>query len=168
MAPRSDATVTFRATLLLAGRTATGIEVPDDVVQALGAGRQPLVHVALGGYRYRSRLGVRGGRAMLPVSAAHREQAGVAAGDEVEVTLQADTEPREVTVPPDLATALDVEPATRARFEALSPSRKGAIVVDLESARTTETRQRRLARALAVLRGDDTTGAAGQAAGSDS
>ena len=98
---------TFRTTILLEGKTATGAPVPPEIVDALGGGKQPLVHVAIGDYRYRSKVGVRGGRALLPISAEHRAGADVAAGDEIELTLALDTDPREVEVPVDLAVALE-------------------------------------------------------------
>ena len=40
----------FRATLVLHGKTATGIEVPDEIVTALGAGKRPPVRVSIGDY----------------------------------------------------------------------------------------------------------------------
>ena len=48
---------TFRTTILLEGKTATGALVPPEVVDALDGGKQPLVHVAIGDYRYRSKVG---------------------------------------------------------------------------------------------------------------
>ncbi len=144
--------VSFEGVVLLAGRTATGIDVPDEVVAALGGGRQPLVHVKLGEHAYRSRLGVRGGIHKLPVSAEHREAAGVAAGDRVVVTLALDTEPREVAVPDALAAALDRDPQARRALETLSASRQRALVDPIAQARTPETRQRRVDKALATLR----------------
>jgi hypothetical protein len=138
---------TFRATVELAGKTATGVAVPPPIVEALDGGRQPLVHVAIGDYRYRSKLGVRGGRAMLPISGEHRAGAGVAAGDEIEVTLTLDTDPREVEIPVDLAVALDASPAAHRAFAALSNSRKQAITLSVEGAKTAETRARRVAKA---------------------
>lgn len=98
------------------------------------------------------RVAVRADAFMLPISAEHRAGAGVAAGDEVEVTLAVDTEPREVAVPPELAEALAGEPAARAFFEGLSPSRQGWFVTSIESARTPETRARRVAAAVERLR----------------
>jgi hypothetical protein len=85
---------TFTATLQLNGKTATGIVVPPEIIESLGGGRQPLVHAKLGAYAYRSRIGVRGGECKLPVSAEHRKGAGIAAGDEVSVSLALDTDPR--------------------------------------------------------------------------
>ncbi|HKW23505.1 MAG TPA: DUF1905 domain-containing protein, partial [Ktedonobacterales bacterium] len=97
----------FRATVELGGKTATGIQVPAQVVEGLGSGKRPRVHVTINGYTYRSTVAPMGGVFMLPVSAEVREYAGVAAGDTVDVEVQLDTEPREVTVPPDFAAALD-------------------------------------------------------------
>jgi Domain of unknown function (DUF1905) len=85
---------TFLATVERAGRTATGVSVPPHVVQALGSRRQPLVHVTIGEHWYRSKVAVRGGDYQVPISAAHREAAGVAAGDRVAVTLELDPELR--------------------------------------------------------------------------
>ena len=128
--PTGPAAVTFRSTVELGGRTATGIQVPADAVAALGPARQPLVRVTIGSYAYRSKVAVRGGVFLLPVSAEHRE----------------------VAVPPDLAEALSGEPEARAFFDGLSASRKGWFVTSIESAKTPETRARRVAAAVERLR----------------
>ncbi|HEX8970140.1 YdeI/OmpD-associated family protein [Oryzihumus sp.] len=141
----------FRATLQLDGKTATGIEVPDAVVEALGAGRRPPVVVVLNDYTFRSTLGSMRGVAKIPVSAEHRAAAKVQAGDEVEVELRLDDQPRELAVPDDLAAALAADSAAQQAFDSLSPSRRQAVVQQLETARTTETRQRRLAKAMQDL-----------------
>jgi hypothetical protein len=142
----------FRSTVELGGRTATGIPVPDDVVAALGAGRRPAVRVTVGGHTYRSTVAARGGRFLVPLSAENREGAGVAAGDEVEVDLELDTEPREVAVPPDLAAALDAEPAARSAFDRLAYSHRQRWVLSVEEAKSEATRQRRVAKAVEELR----------------
>jgi uncharacterized protein DUF1905/bacteriocin resistance YdeI/OmpD-like protein len=144
--------VRFRATLETEGKTATGINVPDAVVDALGGGKRPRVTVTINGHTYRSSVAVLGGRYMLGVSAENRAAAGVAGGDTVEVDLELDTAPREVTVPPDFATALASEPAARATFEGLSYSNKSWHVLQIEGAKTDETRQRRIAKSLDALR----------------
>lgn len=149
-----SAPVTFRATLELARKTATGITVPPDVLERLDGGRAPLVVVTIGGHTYRSKVGVMGGVAMVPVSAAERAAAGVQAGDELEVTLAVDTAPRVIEVPDDLAAALEAAPGARAAFDALSPSRRKAIVVPVGEAKTPETRARRIEKAVAGLRAD--------------
>jgi len=141
----------FSAPLLLAGRTATGFEVPDDVVAALGQGKRPPVRVSINGYTYRNTVAVMGGRYLVGVSAEHRAGAGVAAGDVLDIELELDTEPRSVTVPPDLAAALAAEPAAQKAFEGLSYSQQNWHVSSVESAKTDETRQRRIGRCLALL-----------------
>ena len=88
---------------------------------------------------------------MLPVSAEVRAGAGVAAGDEVDVNIELDTEPREVTVPPDLADALNRDADARRFFDGLSYSNKRRIVLSVEEAKTAETRQKRIAKAVSML-----------------
>lgn len=92
----------FRAIILLGGKTATGIRVPAEVVERLGSSKRPPVRVTINGHIYRSTVAPMGGKFMLPLSAENRERVGVKAGDEVDVEIELDTEPREVTVPPDL------------------------------------------------------------------
>ena len=142
----------FRTTILQSGKTATGIEVPDEVMEALGSGKRPAVTVTLNGYSYRSTVATVAGRSMVGVSAEHRAGAGVAGGDEVEVDLELDTAPREVAVPDELAAALDAEPAARATFDGLSYSNKSWHVLQVTGAKTDDTRQRRIARSVETLR----------------
>lgn len=142
----------FRATIELGGKTATGIEVPSQVVASLGSSKRPAVRVTLRGYTYRGTVAVLGGRFMLPVSAEVREHAGVTAGDEVDVDLDLDTARREVTVPPDFADALDRDADARRFFGGLSYSNRRRFVLTVEGARTAETRQRRIDKAISMLR----------------
>ncbi len=142
----------FRATVELGGKTATGIRVPAEVVARLGPSKRPAVRVTINGHTYRSTVAPLGGAHMLPVSAEIRERAGVAAGDEVEVDIELDTEPREVTVPPDFAAALDRDADAKRSFDGLSYSNKRRHVLSIEEAKTDETRQRRIAKAIDTLR----------------
>ena len=142
----------FQAKLLLAGKTATGIEVPPEVVQALDAGKKPPVRVTLDGYSYRSTIAPRGERFLVGVSAEHRERVGVAAGDLLNVELELDKEPREVSVPADLAAALDADSKARVFFESLSYSQRKWFVLPIEQAKTPETRERRIGKAVGMLR----------------
>jgi hypothetical protein len=120
----------FHATIELGGKTATGIEVPAEVVAALGSGKRPPVRVTINEYTYRSTVASMGGRFMLPVSAEVRGSAGISAGEEVDVDIELDTEPREVTVPPDFAGALDER---RARLRRVVVQRQAALrAVDRE------------------------------------
>ena len=133
------------------GKTATGLPVPDDVLQALGGGRRPAVQVSVAGHTYRTTVGSSGGRAMLPLSAEHRTAAGVAAGDEVEVELALDVLPREVALPDDLRGALDAAPAARATYDALAPGLRKEWVRWVEEAKKADTRAARVARAVERL-----------------
>lgn len=142
----------FRATVQLDGKTATGIRVPDEIIEALGGGNRPRVRVTLGGYSYQTTVGRMRGEFLFPVSAAVREQAGVAAGDEVEVGIELDTAPRELEIPAELAAALDGDTSAREAFERLSYSNKKRHALAVEGAKTEETRQRRLAKILDELR----------------
>lgn len=141
----------FRTRLLTAGKTATGIEVPPKIVEALGSGKRPPVRLTINGYTYRSTVAVMGGKFMVGVSAEVRKAAKVVGGDTIDVTIELDDAPREVTVPPILAEALAKRPAARRRFDGLSYSKKRLLTVPIENAKTDETRRRNLAKALAAL-----------------
>jgi hypothetical protein len=142
----------FRALIEGAGKTAAGIEVPPEVVSALGSTKRPAVRVTINGYTYRSTVAVLGGRFMVGVSNDVRSNARVAAGDEVEVGMELDTAPREVTVPPGLDAELARDAAARSAFEALSYSRKRLLVDPITNAKTAETRDRNIAKAMSSLR----------------
>jgi hypothetical protein len=142
----------FRTILLQSGKTATGFVVPADVVEALGSGKRPPVRVTINGYTYRNTIAVMGDQYMVGVSAEHREGAGVAGGDEIDVDIELDTAPREVSVPDDFAAALDAEPAARATFDGLSYSNRSWHVLQVTGAKTDETRQRRIAKSVEVLK----------------
>jgi len=137
----------FHTTLLQTGPTATGMEVPDEVVEALGAGKRPPVLVTINGYTYRNTIAVMGGAYMVGVSAEHRAGAGISGGDEIAV----DIEPRVVTVPADFAEALDRDPGARRFFDGLSYSVRQWHVLSIEGAKTAETRQRRIEKSVAML-----------------
>lgn len=141
----------IRAILEQNGKTATGVQIPDDVVEALGAGKRPPVRVTVNGYEYRSSIASMGGRFMLGLSAEVRAGAGVSAGDEIELDLQLDDAPREVEVPDDLAQALAASPSAQRAFEALSYSNRRRLVLAVEAAKAAETRQRRIAKTVADL-----------------
>jgi hypothetical protein len=141
----------FRTTILGTGKNAAGIEIPEDVVVALGKGKRPPVRVTINGYTYRNTVAVMGGVYMVSVSAEHRAAAGLAAGDEVDVDIELDTAPREVVVPDDFAAALDADPEARRTFDGLSYSNRSWHVLSVEGAKTAETRQRRIEKSIATL-----------------
>jgi hypothetical protein len=130
----------------------TGIPVPPEVIEALGGGKRPAVNVTVNGYSYRSTVAPMGGQFLISFSSDKRAESGIAGGDEIEVELTLDTASRAVEPPADLAAALDASPGTRAAFDALSPSKQKAHVVSVESAKTDETRQRRITAVVAALK----------------
>jgi hypothetical protein len=140
----------FRTTVVLGGTTATGLQVPDDVVGALGAGRRPPVVVTVGTHTYRTTVAAMGGAFWVPLAAEHREAAGVQAGEEVDVRVELDTAPRETPLPDDLAAALD--DGARAHFDGLAPSHRKEWVRWVEEAKKPETRAARIAKTAESLR----------------
>jgi hypothetical protein len=142
----------FRTTIQQSGKTATGIQVPEEIIEALGAGKRPAVSVTINGYTYRSTVAVLGGVYMVGVNAEHRAGAAVAGGDEVDVDIELDTAPREVSLPTDFAAALDAAPEARRTFDSLSYSNRSWHVLQVEGAKTDETRQRRIAKSVDILR----------------
>ena len=142
----------FHGFVRLNGKTATGIEVPEGVVEGLGSGKRPAVKVTLNGYTYRSTIAPMGGSFWIPVSAEVREKSGVAANDEFAVGVELDTEPRVVEVPADFAAALDGDPVAKQAFDKLSYSHKRRHVLVIGEAKAEETRQRRIAKAIEMLR----------------
>jgi len=144
--------VKFRTTILRGGKTATGIPVPDEVIEALGGGRKPPVTMTVNGYSYRSTVATVDGRFMVSFSSDHRAASGLEGGDEVEVEIELDTAPRKIEVPADLAAALDDDHAARSTFDKLSNSLQRYHVDQVNGAKTDETRQRRIQKSVATLR----------------
>jgi Bacteriocin-protection, YdeI or OmpD-Associated/Domain of unknown function (DUF1905) len=140
----------FRTTVELGGKTATGLRVPDDVVETLGGGKRPPVQVTVAGYSYRTTVAPMGGAYYVPLAAEHREAAGVQAGEQVDVRIELDTAPREVVLPEDLADAMDA--AARSAFDGLAYSHQKAWVRWVEEAKKPETRATRIAKTVDGLR----------------
>lgn len=126
----------------------TGICVPVEVVEKLGAGKKPPVMVTVNDYTYRNTIAVMGGKFMIGVSADIRSKTGIKGGDKVTVELALDIEPREVTVPSDFKNLLDENPDAKKFFESLSYSNKQRYVLAIAQAKTAETRQRKLEKAV--------------------
>jgi len=141
----------FPATVEPAGN-ATGIEVPAEIVTALGGGKRPKVAITINGHTWRSRVASMGGRFIVGISAANRAACGIAEGDKVEAELQLDTAPRVVAEPPDLAEALDGDPQARAAFDRLAYGLKRKHVHAIQDAKTPQTRQRRIAKLITTIR----------------
>lgn len=144
--------VRFQTTVELGGKTATGMQIPDDVVATLGTGRRPAVRVTVGGHTYRTTVASMGGRFLVPLSAENRTAAGVAAGDEVDVDIELDDAPREIAVPDDLAAALAADDRARTYFDSLAFTHRKEWVRWIEEAKKPETRTTRVAKTVQSLR----------------
>ncbi len=142
--------VTFSTTLSAFGNN-TGIEVPAEVIEALGGGSRPAVSVDVNGYVYRYTVGVMGGKHLIGVSAAIRKETGLRAADPITVTLTVENTLRTVDVPADLAAALEANPGTRAFFDKLSNSLQRYHVDNITAAKTDDTRQRRIDKAVELF-----------------
>jgi hypothetical protein len=129
-----------------------GLEVPQEVVEALGGGKRPRVTITINGHSWRSRVAIMRGRYLLGLSIANRQAAGVSTGDGVDVDLELDTAPRVVVEPPDFARVLDADPIARSAYDRLAYGHKLQHMRAIESAKKPETRERRIEKAVAMLR----------------
>jgi hypothetical protein len=136
----------FRGTL--AGR---GIEVPLDVRELYGEARPP-VRGTVNGVPFRSRLMVYGGVTVLGLRNEQRREAGISDGDPVDVEIERDDAPREVELPPELASALSSDPPAAEAYESLSFTHRREYAEWIAQAKREETRTRRVAKALEMLR----------------
>lgn len=143
--------IRFQAELELAGRTAAGFEVPDDVVAKLGGGGHPKVVVTVNGYTFRTSIARMGGRYLLGVTAERRMEGGIASGEVHEVGLSLDTAPREVELPDDFAAALSADQGARDFWDGLSYSKQSWHVFQVTGAKKPETRQARIEKSIAML-----------------
>ena len=143
--------IAFDTTVAAAGNN-TGIVVPDNLIKSLGAGRRPAVVVNVNGYEYRTTVGVMGGKHMISISAAVRKETGLEGGDPVHVTLTLADTPRDVAVPDDFAVALSADADAGAFFAKLSNSLQRYHVDNINGAKTAETRQRRIEKAISLFR----------------
>jgi len=142
----------FKTKIVQTGNN-TGIEVSEKILDELGGGKKPLVVVTLNDYSYRSAVGKMGDKFMISLSAEHRKNANISGGDQVEINIVLDTAPRTVELPVDLQKALDKNKTAKANFEKLAPSKKKAIVVSINEAKTEETKFKRIEKAIEQLLG---------------
>ena len=141
----------FRTKVLTAGKTATGIQIPDEVIAKLAAGRKPAVKITINGFTYRSTVAVMNGRFMVGINAENREKAKVAGGDTIDVRIELDTEIREIAAPADFQEILARSPKIKAVFDGLSYTKRRVIIEGIVGAKTVETRERRIEKAVREL-----------------
>jgi Bacteriocin-protection, YdeI or OmpD-Associated/Domain of unknown function (DUF1905) len=152
MSAKADkpATASFETTLSAIGNN-TGIEVPEEVIEAFGAGKRPAVHVDVNGYRYQNTVGVMGGKYLISVNAAVRAATGLQGGDPINVTLTVAERPRAVEIPADFQKALNANKAARTFFRTLSNSLQRYHIDNVNGAKTPETRQRRIDKSVSLF-----------------
>jgi hypothetical protein len=151
MSANSNPKATFKTVLLQSGKTATGIKIPPEIIEKLGAGKKPPVKVTINGFTYRSTVAVMGGNFMVGVNAENRSSANVKGGDKLEVTIELDTEPRTVELPAELQKVFEKNKAAKAAFDKLAPSKKKAMALSITEAKTEETKTRRIEKIIASL-----------------
>ena len=144
---------TFKTTLVQASDVnATGIRIPPEVIEQLGAGKKPRVKVTLNGhYSYSYTVAVMGGDYMIGLNQERREASGIKPGEEIEVSLELDTAPQVIELPDDLAAALAEKPGARAAFDASAPSARKEFVRQVNEAKAADTRARRIAKIVEKL-----------------
>jgi len=142
--------IEFDTTLSSFGNN-TGIEVPKELIERLGAGQRPPVLVNVNGFEFRTTVGVMSGKHLVGVTAATRKAAGLAGGDAIHVVLTLATAPREVSVPDDFAAAMAANPPTADFFAGLSNSVRRFHIDNVNGAKTDDTRQRRIEKAIALF-----------------
>ncbi|MFF5293098.1 YdeI/OmpD-associated family protein [Paractinoplanes globisporus] len=134
------------------GGNTTGFQIPDEFVAELGGGGRPKVAVTVNGFTFRSSIAKMGGTYWLGVSGERRTAAGIEGGQVYDLDIELDTAPRVIETPEDLRAALDAEPAAGEAWQKLSYSHQRQHVEAIASAKTPETRARRVAKALEMLR----------------
>ena len=142
----------LRTVVNRAGKTAAGIVVPDEFVEALDGGRRPKVRVTARDYTFRTSIAHMGGLFLLPITNETRDRSGLRPGEVADFEIELDTEPRAVVVPADLAAALAQDSVARAAFERLSYSGQRRLTIPLEAIKGAEARARRVERTVAELR----------------
>ena len=140
----------FKTTIFQKG-TNLGIEVPEAVIEQLGAGKRPPVLVEIKNYAYKSTVGVMEGKFLIPLNSEHRKSVQVVGGETVEINLELDSQPRTVELPQALADRLKANETAKEFFDTLAPSNKKKIVALVETAKTEETLRKRLEKIIADL-----------------
>ena len=143
---------TFTATILNAGGGGAFVDVPFDVEKAFGA-KKPKVKATFDGVPYRGMLARMGtDYHILIILKSIREQIGKSFGDKVRITVELDTEPREVEVPKDLMRELKQNKEAKAFFDKLSYSHKREYVMWINEAKKEETWQNRIVKMIEMLK----------------
>lgn len=142
----------FRAVIENAGSGGAYVRIPFDVEKMYGKKRVP-VKVTINGEPYRGTI-VRMGEPwhILIVLKEIREKIGKTFGDEVEVILEEDNEPRVVELPMDFRKALDNDPVAKKAYEKLSYTHQREYMRAILDAKHEETRRSRIEKSIEMLK----------------
>lgn len=140
-------------TTLVARGPAAAVVLDEEQVAVIGEGAKRFpVRATVNGYTWSTSVTRMGGEFLLGLNRAVREAAGAQAGDEVDVAIELETAPREVDVPEELAAALAGDPAARVAFDKLAFTHRKELARSVAEAKRHDTRARRIARILEMLR----------------
>lgn len=142
--------VDFDTTLSSFGNN-TGIEIPPKVIEKLDAGKRPSLNVTVNDYSYQCTPGVMGGKTLLAFSSEHRKNTGLEGGDKIHVSLSVATEPRKVEMSDSFLSSLNSS-GTKDFFDTLSNSLQRYHCDLINGAKTEETRERRIQKAIALFK----------------
>ena len=146
----------IRTTLEPRGPAAAIVLTDEQVAEIAGSAKSPPVRVTVNGNTMRLRVARMGGESLIGFSKAARAEAGVEIGAEIEAEIVLDDTPREVEIPSDLTAALAGDDAARAAFEKLSYTHRKEFARWVEEAKRDETRERRVAQSLTMIRAGET------------
>ena len=142
---------TFKTTIFRDGSMCF-IPVTFDPKDVFGKVRAP-VKVTVNGYTYRSTIAAMGGPPCIPLRRSNREAAGLEGGETLDVRLELDTDTREVKPPADFVKALKAAPEAWDRWHDMSYSHQREYAEAVAEAKKPETRARRIAGAVKMIRG---------------
>jgi hypothetical protein len=128
------------------------ITPPVNVPEFFGTRARVPIRGTINGYPFRSSLMPMGGCDMMPVNSTLRKGADVKPGDTVDVVMEQDEEKRTVEPPPLLKKALAKNKMARTNWGKLSFTHKKEIAVCIAGAKQEETRTRRLAKVMRLLK----------------
>ena len=142
----------LRVSIQSSDRMDAHIELPEDLVLSLGAGKRPAVRTEIEGVRYQTRVAVYGGRYYLGLRKDVVKAASLTPGKSVRLAIELDDQPREVELPPDLSQALTRSEDAKSAFDRLSFTHRKEYVRWVEEAKREETRRTRVEKTISMLR----------------
>lgn len=142
----------FKTEIFTGGGNTAGFWIPEEVVMSFGKGKKFPVVVTINGYTYRNTVASYDSKFAIGLSMEHREKSGLKVGDKVEVDLEYDDKPRVVEVPAELQAELEKDRKAQEFFNSLSNSHKKQYTLWIEGTKNPETKARRVAQAIEMLK----------------